>query len=160
MRWTAADSNQTAPVPAHDEEALQLELFYGQRQDLVGDLGAVLAENEPQFKVVVLFTRDGEATIRPYIADKPVADFVEVRAASVTFVELQNAQAASNRAGSDLGIAFGSGINVKGNRVELYVTDSEALYEALRGADLELPNYVEVVKVDALDSPAPEDGSL
>ena len=156
----------TAPVPANDLEAPQLELFYDQRQDLVGNLGAVLAENEPetfaglwiehkpQFKVVVLFTRGGEEIIRPYIANQPVADFVEVRAASVTLVELQNAQAAANRAGSDLGIAFGSGIDVKENRVELHVTDSQALYKALRGANVELPDRVEVVRVDDLDTAA------
>ena len=48
-RW-AADVAPSAPgaetVPAIDEEVLRLELFYGQRQDLVGNPGAVLAANE------------------------------------------------------------------------------------------------------------------
>lgn len=68
---TSTRPSGTAPVSANDEEAPHLELFYGQRQDLVGNLGAVLAANEPetfaglwiehkpQFKGVVLFTRDG-----------------------------------------------------------------------------------------------------
>ncbi len=38
----------TEPVPANDEKALRLELFYGQRQDVVGNLGAVVATNEPK----------------------------------------------------------------------------------------------------------------
>ncbi len=155
----------TAPAPANDEKSLELELFYGQRQDLLGNLGAVLAANEPdtfaglwiehqpQFKVVVLFTRDGAETIRRYIADKPVADFVEVGAASVPLVELHNAQADANRAVGDLGIAFGSGTNVKENRIELYVLDAEALYKALRGANRDFPDYVKVVTVAKLDSP-------
>ena len=158
-------ARMTAPAPANDEKSLELELFYGQRQDLVGNLGAVLAANEPdtfaglwiehqpQFKVVVLFTRDGAETIRRYIADKPVADFVEVGAASVPLVELHNAQADANRAVGDLGIAFGSGTNVKENRIELYVLDAEALYKALRGANRDFPDYVKVVTAAKLDSP-------
>ena len=155
----------TAPLPGNGAEALQLELFYGQRQDLVGNLGAVLAanepetfaglwiEHEPQFKVVVLFTSDGEETIQRYVAGKPVADFVEVRVARVALTELHNAQADANRAVDELGIPYNSSTDVKANSVEIWVTDLEALNKALRGADLKLPSDVEAVKVDALASP-------
>ena len=150
------------PDQTADVGNLEKELRHAQLQDPVGPLQVELAvkeagtfaglwiEWEPEFRVVVLFTRDGEETIRPYIENRPFADDVEVRTARMTLVELQNAQAAANRAVSDLGIAFGSRTNVKENRVELYVTDPVAVDKALREANTQLPDYVELVKVNEI----------
>ena len=185
----ADPSSSAAPALANDEEvgprsrdarlhpsdegaALENELSHAALQDPVGELQAELAAKErdtfaglwiewtPQFRVVVLFTRDGEETIRPYIENAPFADAVEVRTVRATLGELQNADAAANRAVGDLGIAFNSGTNLKENRVELYVLDPEALDAALLEASMHLPEYVEVVRVDTLATPAAEDGSL
>ena len=116
--------DQTATVGNLEEELRHAEL-----QNPVGPLQVELAakeaatfaglwiEWEPEFHVVVLFTRDSDAV-------------------------------------SDLGIAFNSGTNVKENRVELYVTDPKALDAALQRANMQLPDYVEVVKVDVLATPA------
>ena len=157
--------------PSDEAAALEKELSHAALQDPVGELQAELAAKEwdtfaglwiewtPQFRAVVLFTRDGEETIRPYIENRPFADDVEVRTARMTLVELQNAQAAANRAVSDLGIAFGSGTNVKENRVELYVTDPVAVDKALREANTHLPDYVELVKVDEMDTPGSDGGA-
>ena len=147
-------------------DPLELELGFGELQEPVGELGAELAAKErdtfaglwiewtPKFHVVVRFTRDGEETIQPYLENAPFVDAVEVRAARATLAELQNAHAAANRAVSDLGIAFNSGTNVKENRVELYVTDPKALDAALQRANMQLPDYIEMVKFDVLASPA------
>ena len=91
--------------------------------------------------------------IRELYTGTVLADFVDVGAASVPLVELHNAEADANRAVGDLGIAFGSGTNVKENQIELYVLDAEALYKALRGANRDFPDYVKAVTVAKLDSP-------
>ena len=153
------------PVQTADVGNLEEELRHAELQNPVGPLQVELAAKEartfaglwvewkPEFRVVVLFTRDGEETIRPYIENRPFADDVEVGTARMTLVELQNVQAAANRAVSDLGIAFGSGTNVKENRVELYVTDPVAVAKALREANTQLPDYVELVKVEEMAPP-------
>ncbi len=147
-----------------DLAALELELRYAALQEPVGALDSELAEgepdtfaglwieHEPKFKVVVRFTRDGEETIRPYIAGKPFAAAVEVMSASTTVVELDRVQAEVGRVAADLGIRFASGTNVYENRVELYVLDPEALGTALDEAGVHLPEHVVVVGVDEMDT--------
>ena len=101
-----------------------------------------------------MFTRDGEETLRPYVENLPVADFVELRTASATLAELRNAQGDAGSSIGDLGIPFNSSTDVERNRVEIWVTDPVSLQDALREANLELPDYVEAFRVDALATPA------
>lgn len=143
-----------------DEAIRRLQL-----QDEIGDLNAELTENEedtfaglwiqhqPEYRVIVRFTRDGETTIRPYIENGPLAGMVEVRKARVTLTELRSARAQAAQIAAQLGIPAQSGINVFENRVELYVTDRAQFDAALRVASIQLPDYVEVVTVEELSTP-------
>ena len=75
-----------------------------QFMDSVGQLDAQLTTNEPatfaglwiqhtpDFRVIARFTRNGEATIRPYIEHAPLAQIVEVRPANATRSDLKVAQ--------------------------------------------------------------------
>ena len=140
-----------------DEAIRRLKL-----QGDIGDLNAGLAEKEgdtfaglwiqhqPKYRVIVQFTRNGEATIRPYIENGPLAGLVEVRTASVTLSELEAARAQASQVTQGLGIRAYSGINVFENRAELYVLDPVQLNDALRKANLQLPANVEVIKVNEL----------
>jgi hypothetical protein len=128
----------------------------------IGDLNAELTKKEgdtfaglwiqhqPEYRVIVQFTRNGEATIRPYIENGPLAGMVEVRTTSVTLSELEAARAQASQVTQGLGIRAYSGINVFENRAELYVLDPAQLDDALRKANLQLPANVEVIKVDEL----------
>jgi hypothetical protein len=130
-----------------------------QLQDLIGELNAELAaqegdtfaglwiEHTPEFRVWVRFTRDGEDTIRPYIADGPLAGIVEVRGASASLAQLEAAQAALSSVLSDLEVDVSHGLNVAENRVELFVADRAQFKCLLREAGIQLPNHVELVAV-------------
>ena len=133
----------------------------------IGQLGAELESNEsstfgglwiqhePEYKVVVAFTRDGEETVRPYIAGVPFADIVEVRKVDATLVELRNAQDRATAVVKELGVRASSGIDVKNNVVELYLPEAEKekLDAGLRTSGLKLPDRVEIV-IAALPAPA------
>jgi hypothetical protein len=130
-----------------------------QVQEAVGPLGAQLEANEaetfaglwlqqePEFRVVVAFTEDGEATMQPYLAGSPIADVVEIRTAAVTLAELQSTQMAVSSLLVELGIPADSGINVQANQVELYITDEAAFEAALQAADAELPEHVAAIPI-------------
>jgi len=140
-----------------DEAIRRLKL-----QSTIGELDAELAEKEqdafaglwiqhqPEYRVIVQFTRNGEVTIRPYIENGPLAGIVEIRTASVTLSELEAARTQASQVAQELGVRAHSGINVLENRTELYVLNPAQLDDALRKANLRLPANVEVVKVDEL----------
>ncbi len=136
-----------------------------QLQDIAGKLGAELGKNEtetlaglwiehtPEFRIVVRFTRDGEETIKPYLKQYPeLADIVEVRTANVSLANLQRDQADASSSVNALGIRVQSGINVYNNSVELYITkaDRSRFDEALQRGEIQLPDTVRVITVEAL----------
>lgn len=136
-----------------------------QLQDIAGKLGAELGKNEtetlaglwiehtPEFRIVVRFTRDGEETIKPYLKQYPeLADIVEVRTANVSLANLQRDQADTSSSVNALGIRVPSDINVYNNSVELYITkaDRSRFDEALQRGEIQLPDTVRVITVEAL----------
>ena len=83
-----------------------------------------------------------------------MAGIVEVRTAGANMAELVDAQNATMRAIRDLPITINSGINVKENRVELWVTDPVGFQRILRDAGIRLPDHVELVKVGVQAKPS------
>ena len=126
-------------------------------QEPIGVLGAELEVNEadtlaglwiqhePEYRVVVAFTRDGESTIRKYAQDGPLADIIEVRTADATLRDLEHAQAKASQIIAGLGFQLASGINVIENRVEIYSSDRAQLETALRESGKTLPAHVQIV---------------
>ena len=151
------DAQQYAETYGIDLEQALRRLEY---QDDIGALNAALTANEPgtfgglwlehkpAYRVIVLFTRRGARTIRPYIRGKPWADIVEVRKADVTYADLQAIQAETSHALDRLDLTVSCALDVKGNRVEVWVTDREWFKGQLRKADIRLPDHVELVTVE------------
>lgn len=134
-------------------------------QEVSGDLNADLDANEsdtfagmwtehkPEYRIIVRFTRDGDETIRRYIEDGPLEGIVEVRSANTTNAELERIQARALYIVDGLDIRAESVIDVKSNRVELWVNDSTQLANILQTTNVRLPDKVDVVKVNGLSSP-------
>ena len=113
-------------------------------QGPIGQLGATLESNEantlggfwiqhePEYRVVVAFTRVGEETIAKYVQDGPLADIIEVRTVDATLQELKRAQREAGWIVAGLGFQMASGINVFENRAEVYVPDRSKLQDALQ----------------------------
>lgn len=128
-------------------------------QDPIGTLGAELKRQEgdtfaglwiqhgPEYRVVVVFTRDGEETIRRYVENTPLADLIEVRTAEVTLAELKAAQQKARRLLDGVGLSTASGINLQENRVKIYVTDRALFDAALQEANIQLPDHVGVTAI-------------
>lgn len=143
-----------------DEAIERLEL-----QDDAGRLDARLTENEsdtfaglwiqhePEYRIVVAFTKDGEKSILPYIENLPLAEYVEVRQAGIPLSKLRDQQIELTKAMIEEGLEVASGINVFDNKVELYVTDKTRLDAVLQQSKIELPMNVETFNVSGLAVP-------
>jgi hypothetical protein len=131
-----------------------------QFQDGIGDLndalrakeadtfGGLWIENEPDYRVVVLFTRRGESTIRPYLAGKPYAHLIEVRQARYTLAELEVVQAQATHELDKLDFDVVVLLSVQDNRAQVPVSDRAWFESKLRRADVRLPEGVELVVVE------------
>jgi hypothetical protein len=128
-----------------------------QLQDEIGELNARLEQeegetfaglwiqHEPVYRVVTAFTRDGEATIQPYIRGKSWAGLVEVRHFQHSLQELLLAQAQIHQAAAGLKIPLNSGVMVMENRVVVDAANPELLLEELEQAGVRLPDAVRVI---------------
>lgn len=139
-----------------------------QLQEPAGELNAELLAKEsatfagawiqhsPDFRIIVQFTENGDKTIQPYIENGPLADIAEVRAASVSLIELEAIQDTTWLAVRELDIPVASGINVFENRVELYVVERQRFDDALQRLKINLSDKVEVITVNELGSDVAE----
>lgn len=109
-------------------------------------------QHEPEFRIVALFTRDGEETIKPYIPDG-MAGYFEVRTVEVSYLELQNTQNEVSSVLKSLGIPTDSSIDIKENNVRFYVTDLAPVETAITNGSLTIPDYVDIIEVEALAQP-------
>jgi hypothetical protein len=127
------DDLQTAP--GHLNVALQTE----EPETYAG----LWIEQEPVFRVIALFTRDGEMTLKPYIAGSVLDGRVEVRQAKVTLAELISTEHNIYLMIRETGLPFSTAVDVKENQVTVYITD-QALWEStLQEKGLTLPGFVE-----------------
>ncbi len=128
-------------------------------QDIIGDLNAELEqteadtfaglwiEHEPQYRVVVAFTRDGEEILEPHLASRSIPELT-IRQARFTYAELQAMQAQAARELGKLDFEVSTSISVPDNRVEVYVSDRVWFESELRRVGALLPDGVELVIVE------------
>ena len=116
--------------------------------DQADTFGGLWIEHEPDFRIVTLFTRDGEQTIRPYLAGKPFAQQVEVRQARYTLAELETIYAQAIHELAKLDFDVNASLDVSGNRVEVTVSDREGFEAELDRVEGQLPEGVEVTVVE------------
>ncbi len=128
--------------------------------DKAGTLGARLEEEEsgtftslwiehqPEFRIVISFSENGEETLKKYVeGGSPLAGVIELRTSGVTYEQLQAAQRETMRILDELDLFCDTSINIKENRVEVYLTDEGFFYETLREAEAELPEQVTAIVV-------------
>jgi len=104
-------------------------------------------EHEPSYQVFAAFTRDGEATLAPYITGSALEDIVEVRSAAVTYEELRAVQAETDRLLKPLNTPFSSGIKIQENLVELYITDLDGFDASIQDHDIQLPEHLNIITI-------------
>lgn len=150
--------------------SLEEALYRIKLQPSIGDLNANLEtaeaesfaglwiEHEPSYKVVIQFTHDAERTLEPYLPGISFAHLIEARTAKISVQELQKIHDRMVEKinvlemAADSTVQADSAINIIQNRIDIFVTDPEAVdWPAVLGDD---NKYAAVVKIDALPVPA------
>jgi hypothetical protein len=112
--------------------------------DLPETYGGLWVEHQPEYRIVIALTKGDEVTVRPYISDRPWAEFVEVRQVLYSLNELEEAQKAAMQIADELRIVVSTSIDVVENRVELRVGNPDLFRGELAAAGIELSELVEI----------------
>lgn len=172
---TATPSGSTpAPTATVDEALRQDAGAYAERygipveeglrrlslQGPIGELNATLQEreaatfaglwiqHEPEFRAVVAFTRDGEATLCPYVEGTPLLDIIELRTALFSQAELESIRDQASRELDKLDFEVNTSLSLENNRVEVDVSDRAWVESELERVGADLPEGVELVVVE------------
>ncbi len=143
--------------------SLEESIYRFHIQDIAGELDAKLSENEaetfaglwvehfPEFKVVVLFTENGEKIIEPYLT-KELIDIIYIQPAKIPLIELQNTQQGILSSLWDIGISVESEINIYENNINLFVAEMDRvrLDNVLHDKLLIIPEYVKIAIISNL----------
>ena len=111
-----------------------------------GTFGGIWIQNEPEYRVVVAFTKDGEETVAKYIKDEALMSLIEVRTVEATYQDLMQSLREASWMVAELGFRSVSDINLFENRVEVYTPDRARMEEALRKNGKTLPAHVHIVE--------------
>lgn len=108
-------------------------------------------EHRPEYRFVILFTENGQQTIRPYTKGASYTPLLKIRSdAEATLQELREAQKEAGHLVDRLDLKVNSGLNIQENRAELYVVDRLKTANKIEKSGRELPEHVVLVKVDSL----------
>ncbi|MBE9524594.1 MAG: hypothetical protein IMY76_05810 [Chloroflexi bacterium] len=172
---TQAQLEEVAPTPISAGDAIQqdaqlyaeqmgvsleeaMKRLNMQNEDDISDLADQLQVNEadsfaglwiqhePEYRVVVAFTHDGEEIIQKYVAaGSKLASLIEVQQAQYTYQQLQDDQQVVISILSEMRLPAAISVMVMDNRVELDITDRAAFDTALAEANATLPESVAVI---------------
>jgi hypothetical protein len=118
------------------------------RQREAATFAGLWIEHEPEFRAVVAFTRDGEATLCPYVEGTPLVDIVELRTARFSLAELQAIYAQATRELDKLDFDLNVMLSEQNNRVQVPVSDRAWVESELKRVGAHLPEGVELVVVE------------
>lgn len=118
--------------------------------------GGLWIQHKPDFRVIVLFTHDGETIIRQYIQNGPLTDLVYVITGQSTLIDLENTRKQASEITRKSGISFSSAINIPNNQAEIYVQDPDLLTKSLLISNAKLPDNLAVIKFKELSRPVTE----
>src|SRR3972149_5880166 len=136
-------------------------------EEIAGNLDAELDSKEqatyaglwiqhvPEFRVIVQFTRDGDATMARYVKEG-LEGLIEIRHVAASHADLQRDHRDAIESLRNLGIPFDSGVDIIGNTVEITVTQDvrSQVDDAVRRSALTLPANVKLAVAQELAKPA------
>ncbi|MEM9595222.1 MAG: S1 family peptidase, partial [Acidobacteriota bacterium] len=108
---------------------------------------------QPEYRVVVLFTDEfARDRLSQHLGGSALRDLVVVRRVQHSLRQLHADQSAARFLAGQLGVRADAGIDIPGNRAELYVLDRAELDDGLAARSMDLPASVNVVQVDELST--------
>ncbi len=111
-----------------------------------GTLGGLWIQNEPGYRVVIAFNKDGEKTIAKYVEDEALMGLIQIRTVQATYRELMQSLREAGWIVAELGFRSVSDINLFENRVEVYTPDRARMEGALQKNGKTLPAHVHIVE--------------
>jgi hypothetical protein len=158
----AQKSGLTADEALHQLELQQafsdLNLGPQLENNEAGTFGGLWIQHQPQYKLVVAFTRDGEAAMQKYMPSIPaeIAPYIEIRTVKYSQANLLKDQQKITAALGNLGIPCDSATYIMDNNVRISIAKAKQsdFEKAVQSGQLEVP---ETVKVDFVDSLAKMD---
>jgi hypothetical protein len=130
------------------ETGLQTELSSQEPETF----GGLWLQHEPEFKIVVAFTRDGEATFNKHYSAKlePFMPYFEVRTVKVPLAVLEQTQLQIGYVFEELDIPTNSAVHVIENRVDFTVAESvrTKVEGAIQSGKVDLPDYALITYVN------------
>ncbi len=129
-----ANLNDLQTAPGHLNVALQEQ----EPETYAG----LWIEHEPNYRVIVLFTKDGEKTLAPYISGSVMEGLVDVRAAKYSLAELTSTEHDIYQLIRNAGLPFEPSVDINKNQVTVYVTNPKLWESTLQEKAVVLPEYV------------------
>ncbi|OGN88775.1 MAG: hypothetical protein A2158_03775 [Chloroflexi bacterium RBG_13_46_14] len=108
--------------------------------------------HSPGFRIITLFTSNGEEIVRSYVPDD-LFEYVEVQPVSISYFGLLQSQTRITDTLNNMGVDTESHIDVRENRVVVNVMDLNRIDAAIQENELEIPDYVEIIKVGKFGIP-------
>ena len=104
-------------------------------------------EHEPEFLVVVAFTRNGDKTLRPYLKNTHLSAVIELRSAERSYQDLLTAEMLANQLVNQLRLSLiaSTMVNIQENRAEIHIAYPALLESRLREAGRQIPDNVAVI---------------
>lgn len=135
------------------DEAGQLDAEL--REEEADEFAGLWIEHEPSFVVIARFVDPGEARpgLEARVKGTRLAGLVELRSAERSLTRLQDLLTVTRNRLDKAGARAELAVDVRTNRVKLFVVDPRGLQNALAAARLELPEAVQVEQVAALSEP-------
>ncbi|HPH97728.1 MAG TPA: S1 family peptidase [Anaerolineaceae bacterium] len=108
-------------------------------------------QHEPDYRVVVQFTDNGNETIKPYIQDTLLFNVAEIRTADISLEKLKSEQLQVAQIMNQSNIPFRTGINVAENTIMVYVVDVAKITSYLQDMNTSLPEHTRIIKVNEIN---------
>ena len=144
------EASRRLELPENEIGTLRVKLADNEADTFAG----LWIEHDPEFRVVVRFTRGGFTRVHPYIEGTPLENIVDAKPAKFALEDLVSAQYKASRKLDTQKIRHDSTIDVAKNRVELYVPKPAKLETTLRSNEVSLPNSAVVIGVPGLSRPS------
>lgn len=139
--------------PAFGQVGLQSKLENNETETFAG----LWWQHEPEFKIVVAFTKNGEETLKKYLNEEmtPFLPYLEVRTVQFSLAELKTVQLQMISTLREIDIPYDSGIDITINRVTLGFAESirTSVEELINSGKLIMPENVKIKYYGSTSSP-------
>jgi len=114
--------------------------------------GRLYIRHSPGFRIVTLFTGNGEETVKSYLPDE-LFEYIEIQNVSISYSSLVQTRTWITETLNNLEIITESYIDIRENSIVVHVMDLSRIDTAVQENELKIPEYVKIVEVGKFGIP-------